>query len=147
MTAATESTSPTPQAPPDPDELGDNLRQADPGVLVAVLAQLTGDPSVIETYAPKVSHIPDPPERAGVTDPDTAKALVNDIVEALGARRRPDATPAEDRDFFARLLPVALGSAVDDEHVDLLLEQGGFQRSQPTLPRTVPIPDRVNIAI
>ncbi len=28
----------------DPDELRANLRQADPGVLVAVLAQLTGDP-------------------------------------------------------------------------------------------------------
>ena len=76
MTAATESTSPTGRAAPDPDELRDNLRQADPGVLVAVLAQLTGDPSVIDTYAPKISHVPDPPERAGVTDPDTAEALV-----------------------------------------------------------------------
>ena len=42
---------------------------------------------------------------------------------------------------------MALGSEVDDEQVDLLLEQGGFQRSQPTLPRTVPIPDTMNIAI
>ena len=49
--------------------------------------------------------------------------------------------------MFARLLPIALGSEVDDEQVDLLLEQGGFHRSQPTLPRTVPIPDTVNIAI
>ena len=72
MTTATESTSPIGPAPPDPDELRDNLRQADPGVLVAVLAQLTGDPSVIDSYGPKISHIPDPPERAGVTDPDTA---------------------------------------------------------------------------
>ena len=45
------------------------------------------------------------------------------------------------------MLPVALGSEVDDEQVDLLLEQGGFQRSQPTLPRTVPIPDTMNVAI
>jgi cation diffusion facilitator CzcD-associated flavoprotein CzcO len=147
MTAATESTSSTGPARPDPDELRDNLRQADPGVLVAVLAQLTGDASVIDTYAPKISHIPDPPERAGVTDPDTAVALVDAMVGARGEPRRPDAVPAEDRDFFARLLPLALGSDVDDEQVDLLLEQGGFQRSQPTLPRTASIPDTVKIAI
>jgi 4-hydroxyacetophenone monooxygenase len=147
MTAATESTSPTGPAVPDPDEMRDNLRQADPGVLVAVLAQLTGDPSVIETYKPKISHIPDPPERAGVTDPDTAGALVNAIVDTLGKPRSTDAVAADDRDLFARLLPTALGSVVDDEQVDLLLEQGGFQRSQPTLPRTVPIPDTVEVAI
>ena len=147
MTAATESTSPTGPAAPDPGELRDNLRQADPGVLVAVLAQLTGDPSVIDTYARNISHVPDPPERAGVTDPDTAEALVNDIIDALDLPRRADALPAADRDLFARLLPIALGSEVDDEQVDLLLEQGGFHRSQPTLPRTAPIPETVNIAI
>lgn len=147
MTAATQSTSPTGPAPLDPAELRDNLRQADPGVLVAVLAQLTGDPSVIDSYRPKISHIPDPPERAGVTDSDTAEALVNAIIDALGEPQRPDAVHANDRVLFARLLPLALGSEVDDEQVDLLLEQGGFHQSQPTLPRTVPIPDTVKIAI
>jgi 4-hydroxyacetophenone monooxygenase len=147
MIAATESTSPSGPAPGDPDELRDNLRQADSGVLVAVLAQLTGDPSVIDIYTRKISHIPDPPERAGVTDSDTAEALVDAIVDALAKPRRADAVPADDRDFFARLLPLALGSEVDDEQVDLLLEQGGFQRPQPTLPRTVSIPDTVKIAI
>jgi 4-hydroxyacetophenone monooxygenase len=147
MTAATESTSPTGPAPPDPDELRENLRQADPGVLVAVLAQLTGDPSVIDSYAPKISHIPDPPERRGITDPDTAEALVSEIIDALDGPRPAGAVAADDRNFFARLLPTALGSEIDDEQVDLLLEQGGFQRSQPTLPRTVPIPDTLKIAI
>jgi 4-hydroxyacetophenone monooxygenase len=128
-------------------ELRANLRQADAGVLVAVLAQLTGDPSVIDSYASKISHIPDPPERAGATDPDTAAALVDAILDALTQPRRRDAVPADDRDLFARLLPIALGSEVDDEQVNLLLEQGGFQQSQPTLPRTVPIPGTVKIAI
>ncbi|OBK33040.1 cyclohexanone monooxygenase [Mycobacterium sp. 1245111.1] len=146
MTAATESMSPTGPARPDPVELRDNLRQADPGVLVAVLAQLSGDASVIDTYAPKISHVPDPPERAGVTDPDTAEALVNAVVDALEQPHAKE-VQATDRDMFARLLPMALGSPVDDEQVDLLLEQGGFHRSQPTLPRTVPIPDTVSIAI
>ena len=71
-------TAATPYAEPvDPEELRNNLRQADPGVLVAVLAQLTGDASVVDRFGPRISHVPDPPERAGVTDPDTAEALVN----------------------------------------------------------------------
>ncbi len=45
----------------DPEELRANLRQADAGVLVAVLAQLTGDPRVVDRFGPKISHIPDPP--------------------------------------------------------------------------------------
>ncbi|PRC44508.1 cyclohexanone monooxygenase, partial [Mycobacterium sp. ITM-2017-0098] len=133
------------EAHADPAELRANLRKADPGVLVAVLAQLTGDLSVIDTFGPKIDYVPDPPERAGVTDPDTADALVNAVVDAL-SRRRPAAS-AVDRDFFARLLPVALGSEVDDEQVDLLLEQGGFRPAQPTLPRTVAIPSTTTVAI
>ena len=69
------------------------------------------------------------------------------VIEALGTPRPADAIAAEDPEFFARLLPLALGSEVDDEQVPLLLEQGGFQLSRPTLPRTVPIPDTTNVAI
>lgn len=127
----------------NPDQLRANLRQADPGILVAVLAQLTGDPSVIDRFGPKVSHVPDPPERAGVTDPATAGALVDAVVAALQAGR----SAAVDPELFRRVLPLALGADVDDEFVALLLEQGGFQRSEPTLPRTVPIPETTTVAI
>ena len=131
----------------DTHELRANLRQADPGVLVAVLAQLTGDASVIDRFGRAISHVPDPPERAGVTDSDTAEALVDAIVEALERPRADGALPADDPTLFTRLLPVALGSEVDEEFVPLLLEQGGFQLSQPTLPRTAPIPDTMTVAI
>ena len=131
----------------DPHELRANLRQADPGVLVAVLAQLTGDATVIDRFGPAISHVPDPPERAGVTDPDTGEALVEAVVEALERPRSDGALAADDPGLFRRLLPVALGSEVDDEFVPLLLEQGGFQLSQPTLPRTVPIPKTMTVAI
>ena len=134
-------------APVDPGELRVNLRQADPGVLVAVLALLTGDASVIDRFASKISHVPDPPERAGVTDPETAETLVNAVIAALEADRPASATPVGDPELFRRLLPLALGSDVDDEFVPLLLEQGGFQLSQPILPRTVPIPVTTNVAI
>jgi len=144
---ATVTTRCADQAAVDPGELRANLRQADPGVLVAVLAQLTGDPSLIERFESKISHVPDPPERAGVTDPETADALVNALMTALVAERPASTLPADDRELFRRLLPLALGSEVDDEFVPLLLEQGGFQLSQPTLPRTVPIPETTNVAI
>ena len=134
-------------APVDPGELRVNLRQADPGVLVAVLALLTGDASVIDRFASKISHVPDPPERAGVTDPETAETLVNAVIAALEADRPASATPVGDPELFRRLLPLALGSDVDDEFVPLLLEQGGFQLSQPILPRTVPIPVTTTVAI
>jgi cation diffusion facilitator CzcD-associated flavoprotein CzcO len=131
----------------DLDELRANLHEADPGVLVAVLAQLTGDPSVVDRFAPKISYVPDPPERAGVTDPDTAATLIDAVATALAAPRRAAAVAADDLDLFTRLLPVALGTDVDSEHVPLLWEQGGFMPSQPTLPRTVPIPETMTVAI
>jgi 4-hydroxyacetophenone monooxygenase len=133
--------------PVDLDELRIHLRQADPGVLVAVLAQLTGDASAIDRFGPAISHVPDPPERAGVTDPDTAEVLLAAVVDALDAPRAAGAPAADDPELFTRLLPLALGTDVDDEFVPLLLEQGGFQLSQPTLPRTVPVPETMNVAI
>ncbi len=116
-------------------------------MLVAVLGQLTGDPSVVDRYGPKISHVPDPPERAGVTDAETRDALVTAVIDAINAPRPVDAPAPDDPELFARLLPLALGSDVAAEFVPLLLEQGGFQLSQPTLPRTVAIPDTTSVAI
>ncbi|APE15018.1 flavin-containing monooxygenase [Mycolicibacterium pallens] len=146
MTVTTESSSSADSAP-DPAVLRAHLRQADPGVLVAVLAQMTGDASVVDRYAGKIDHVPDPPERAGTTDPATAAALADEIIAALGRPRPAGAIAADDRGLFATLLPIALGTDVDDEQVDLLLEQGGFRPSQPTLPRTTPIPSTTTMAI
>lgn len=146
MIAATEPSSPA-DVVVDPAILRAHLLQADPGVLLAVLAQVTGDPAVIDRFASKIGYRPDPPEQAGTTDPATMRALADELMAALDRPRSTDAVPAEDRDFFARLLPVALGTAVDDQQVDLLLEQGGFRPRQPTLPRTVPIPSTTTVAI
>ena len=131
----------------DPEEIRAKLCLADPGVLVAVLAQLTGDVSVVDRFGSKLTYVPDPPERAGVTDPDTAGALADAVMDALDLPPRPDAVAADDLDFFTRLVPVVLGSTIDDEQIPLLLEQSGFRPSHPTLPRTVPIPETMNVAI
>ena len=106
-----------------------HLLEADAGVLVAVLAQLTGDLTVVERFAPKISHVPDPPERAGVADVATREHLATAVIEALDAPRRGDAVAADDPALFAAVLPLALGADVADEFVPLLLEQGGFQLS------------------
>ncbi|BBZ23974.1 flavin-containing monooxygenase [Mycolicibacter hiberniae] len=131
----------------NPGELRDYLGQADAGVLVAVLAQLTGDPAVVERFADKISFEPDPPEQVGVTDPQTREALVESVVEALGRPRPASALPSDDPGLFARIAPLALGSAVGDEYVGLLLEQGGFHPSQPVLPRTAELPREFKVVI
>jgi NADPH-dependent 2,4-dienoyl-CoA reductase/sulfur reductase-like enzyme len=68
-------------------------------------------------------------------------------VEALVSALAGPRPAGDDPELFKRVLPMALGSEVDDEFVPLLLEQGGFQLSQPTLPRSVPIPKTTNMAI
>lgn len=128
-------------------ELRRQLLRADPGVLVAVLAQITGDASVVRRYANAICHIPDPPERAAVTDEATRAAIVDAVIEALSAEPDSTAVAADDPSLFAQLVPIALGTAVENRYVPMLLEQGGFHRSQPVLPRTAAIPDTMHVAI
>ncbi|WP_024442276.1 MULTISPECIES: NAD(P)-binding domain-containing protein [unclassified Mycobacterium] len=131
----------------DPAELRSYLRQADAGVLVAVLAQLTGDPAVVDRFAEKISFEPDPPEQIGVTDDETREALVEAVMIALDQPRPAGALPIDDPALFARIAPLALGTEVAGEYVGLLLEQGGFHPSQPVLPRTAELPTDFKVVI
>lgn len=131
----------------DPGEMREYLGQADAGVLVAVLAQLTGDPAVAERFADKISFEPDPPEQVGVTDPETREELVESVIGALSRPRRAGVLPSDDPGLFARIAPLALGTEVGAEYVGLLLEQGGFHPSQPVLPRTAELPKEFNVVI
>jgi 4-hydroxyacetophenone monooxygenase len=133
--------------PVDLDEFRANLRQADSGVLVAVLAQLTGDPAVIDRFAHKITYLPNPPEQVAVTDPDTANELVEAVFTALGSPRPANALPADHPLLFARIAPVALGGTVGTEYHPLLLEQGGFHPPQPVLPRTAKLSDGFRVAV
>lgn len=131
----------------DRDQMRANLRQADAGILVAVLAQMTGDLGVVDRYASRISFVPDPPEYIGVTDPETLEALVDEVAAAVDAPRRPDALAADDRTLFGRVAPLALGTEVGEEYVGLLLEQGGFHSPQPVLPRTASLPSDFKVVI
>lgn len=129
-------------------ELRANLEQADPGVLVAVLAQLSGDPAVVDTFGPAISHVPDPPERAGVTDQQTAAAVVEALIDILTGVSAPvGAVAHDDPALFARIAPIGLGVTVSDRDVPMLLEQGGFHTSRPVLSRATPISSTTKIAI
>lgn len=131
----------------DSDELRANLRLADAGVLVAVLAQLTGDAAVVDRFADQISFEPNPPEQVGVTDPETLETLVEAVAEALDRPRPDGALPFDDAGLFARIAPVALGSEVGQEYVGLLLEQGGFHPSQPVLARDADLPTDFRVLI
>ncbi|MGH3970215.1 MAG: flavin-containing monooxygenase [Mycobacterium sp.] len=143
--ADTDAVMPTPLMA---TELRANLEQADPGVLVAVLAQLSGDPAVVDKYGPAISHVPDPPEQAAVTDPRTAAAIVEALVDILTGDSAPvGAVAADDLVLFARIAPIGLGVAVEERNVPMLLEQGGFHGPCSVLPRSVSITSTTNIAI
>lgn len=131
----------------DPQELRANLHRADAGILVAVLAQLTGDPAVVDQFAGKISFEPDPPEQAGVTDPETRELLVDAVAAALDTPRAEGAVPFDDPGLFARIAPLALGTEVDGEYVGMLLEQGGLQPPQSVLPRTAKLPVDFKVVI
>ncbi|MEU5852359.1 flavin-containing monooxygenase [Saccharopolyspora shandongensis] len=134
----------------DADELRAHLRRADSAVLLAVLAQVTGDASVLDEFGGAITHVPDPPEMAGRTDADTAAAIVDRLVAALTADREPgDASgPApDDLAFFTRLVPVTMGATPGPEYYPMLLEQGGFHTARPVVPRTEPLPEAIDLAI
>ena len=131
----------------NPEELRDHLQRADPGILVAVLAQLTGDPNVVERFAAKISFTPDPPEQVGATDPDTHEQLVVAVEAALQGAGPHGGLRYDDPRLFACVAPVALGAEVGDEYIELLLEQGGFHPSQPVLPRTEKLPPDFTVLI
>lgn len=132
----------------DPGLLRAHLRLADPAVLLAVLAQLTGDHAVLDRHVDAISHISDPPEMAAVADSDTVAEIIERLVDVLGSEERPapDLAP-DDPAFFARLAPLALGVAMGEEFLPMLLEQGGFHSARPVLPRTTPLPADLDVAI
>lgn len=132
----------------DPGLLRAHLRLADPAVLLAVLAQLTGDHAVLDHHVDAISHISDPPEMAAVADSDTVAEIIERLVDVLGSEERPapDLAP-DDPAFFARLAPLALGVAMGEEFLPMLLEQGGFHSARPVLPRTTPLPADLDVAI
>ena len=116
MTAATGSMSPP--GPPDVDELRANLRQADPASWWRCWRSSPAIPAVIDRFGPKISHVPDPPERAGVTDPDTAAALVNAVDQRAGPRHAaPTRCPPTTATFSPGCCRWRWVQPVDDEQV------------------------------
>jgi len=130
---------------PTAESLREHLRSADPAVLLAVLAQLSGSAAPLDRYADAITHVPAAPEMAGVADPAIAEAIVDDLISALD--RPGDGVAPDDPGLFARLAPLALGLAVGDEFLPMLAEQGGFHRSRPVIPRTGPLPETLTLAI
>ena len=79
-------------------DLRTHLLQADAGVLVAVLAQLTGDAGVVDRFAGRISHVPDPPEQLGVADDDVDRVFAVLSGHGLGG---PDTWCSQIRSLLA----------------------------------------------
>lgn len=129
----------------DAAQLREHLRSADSGVLLAVLTQVTGDLGVLDHFRPDVTHVRDAPEWSAAAAPEVAEAIVEELVAALTGGAVSGA--ALDPELFAQVAPMALGVPVADEFLPMLLEQGGFQRPQPVLPRRSKTDDTLSIAI
>ena len=106
--------------------LRSNLEQADAGVLVAVLAQLSGDPGWSTGSVRRSPTFPDP--RSNSVSPIRRPGGAGGEIVAIltGEVARAGKCARDDPELFARIAP-ASGSAVRSPSVPLLLEQGGFQ--------------------
>lgn len=131
-------------------ELEAALDHADSGVLLAILVQLTGDTELLDRWAASVEHTADPPEMRGIADGATHRQIVDGILAVLAERRaeaQAPADPAPDHDVAWRLFELALGQKISADYVPMLLEQGGFERAQPTVAHSKALPADTTVAI
>lgn len=142
------------EAPVVSGELAEVLRQADPGILLAILVQLTGDETYLDLYEGAIDFTFDSPEWRGRTSITTQTDLVNDLVAVL-KDRQSDLMPWSDEvspeawrpDVARRIFALGIGEPIADEYIAMLREQGGFVGFQTTTPRTRPLPSRTRLAI
>lgn len=135
-------------------DLRPSLQKADPGVLLAILVQLSGDTTLLEELAGSITHVADPPEFRGQADDATRELIIERLLQELRERAIGGVSRGEvmssvvwDPAVSRRIFELGLGQAVSDEYVPLLLEQAGFQEPQPVIPITRPIPAETKVAI
>ncbi len=137
------------------EELVRALPNADAGVLLAILVQLTGDTELLDRLGPQIEFVPNITEQRGQAEPEVHAEIVSRLLAHLTAN--PIAPNARGEEAIAasawrpetakRILEIGLGGPVDDEHIGILLEQGGFQLPQPTIERAKSIPAGTKVAI
>lgn len=127
----------------DADELARHAQAADAGPLVAALAQITGDETVLGRFGPLLQSS-EWTAWGGLTPPrslpdDVLAEVVRELQAALSG---PDAERREyvqvfEGERFRQALEVVTGELPGDEFVPVIQEQAGFVASVPVIPRDV----------
>lgn len=123
------------------DELRRALKGAHTATLVMVHAHLTGEMSFVERFQPFI-HSPYAPVQT--PPPAELEAQLRDSLFDILTRSNPDPIPDLDHATYLKMMSVAVADQVDAEHVDLLMEQMGFEQAPPRLSikgRKAPAPE------
>lgn len=131
-------------------ELRTLLSTADPSLLVNCLVQLTGDPAILDRYAP---HFTPVAVRSVLESHTVDGAIVAEIVDRMVAelttregQALPGPTPVH-AELFRRLAEFCVGEPVDAEFVPILEEQAGFVSSRRVVPVTRTPPPEFNVIV
>ncbi|WP_261566049.1 flavin-containing monooxygenase [Frankia gtarii] len=140
-----------PQARLDPDELRANAGTADPALLLLSLAHVTGDASVLDRYAGRISAPQGTVKRAIIptaTVSDEVRAeLVDQLCAALSRDDQPEYLGVDDLALFGRMADIAVGRQVAEEYLPMFREQAGFVPDQRAVEPTRTPPATLNVAI
>jgi len=115
---------------PITDEAGllQALREANLPTLLMVYVQHTLDEAMLDRFAP---HIRSPYSRKPTdVPPELAQELREKLFTLLTTSPPPKAGPLPHA-LMRKMMGIGVGEPVDDEYLPLLLEQMGFERSQP----------------
>ncbi|MFF1253721.1 flavin-containing monooxygenase [Pseudarthrobacter sp. NPDC058329] len=122
----------------DAEELRMRLQSADPAILLLCAVHITGDTSLLDTFAQQREVKNDGPART---------ELISIITEAFASGPVDTHLIVDRPDTFQRMAEIAVNQPVSDEFLPLLLEQSGFLPSQPVIPRTDKPKSKYKIAI
>lgn len=128
----------------DANELEKHAMAADAGPLVAALAQIRADASILDRFSPLL-ETSQTSKWSGVTPPrhlpeDAMSEVIRLLKEALsevGAENRKYVHVFEG-DVFRRAVEVATGELPGTEFVPVMQEQAGFVADVPIIPQEVP---------
>jgi 4-hydroxyacetophenone monooxygenase len=120
----------------DREELAELLEAADPALLLNCLIHLTGNSRLLETYSGAFEPLDlRTAHKSHRVDPPTAAEIRSRIATHL-AEGYAAPLPERHEGAFLQMASFAVGEAVGQEFLPLLLEQAGFEKSRRHVPAT-----------
>lgn len=127
-----------------------SAQDGEPSALLMSLVQVTGDAGHLDHFGPKISVPPVADNRllptGQIADADRAE-LIALLADALDSDSQAEYMQVPDRDLFQRMLNAAIGAPVPAEALGVVMEQAGFQLSQPIIARTTSPTPEFSVAV